>query len=159
MDIHLPTQAEDMWCYACEHTWHTPDYFKTAECPTCHGTKIYRQSSMTFMYAVDQKRKEQNPPKVVTALEVLHTPYAIKEAQADELLAVIVPALKAGKEVHLHLKGMYAVKRAMLQRLCEGARDASAPEFRLVFVDVTRVPAWQQMVLEIYQELWPQKAA
>lgn len=48
---------ENMWCFNCEHEWHTEDYINTRSCPNCKTKpiRIYRTSGTAFVYAHIEK--------------------------------------------------------------------------------------------------------
>lgn len=50
---------EDMWCYSCEHEWHTEDYEMEDKCPQCGKHPVYRQSGAMCLYARIQKQREK----------------------------------------------------------------------------------------------------
>lgn len=58
-----PKIEEEMWCYHCEKEWITDDYFGCKQCPNCTTTpvKIYRTSSMAWVYAYLRKHPEKDP--------------------------------------------------------------------------------------------------
>ena len=58
--------AEDMWCFNCEHRWHTMDYMNEDKCPKCDTKpiRIHRENSTAYVYAYLEKHRITNitPP-------------------------------------------------------------------------------------------------
>lgn len=54
---------ENMWCFNCEHEWHTDDYHNCKKCPVCNiePVRIYRTSSYSWFYAYLEKHPEKRP--------------------------------------------------------------------------------------------------
>lgn len=52
--------AEEMWCYKCDGTWQTDDYFAVDECPHCGSLELlYRTSSFAYFYAYLSRHPEE----------------------------------------------------------------------------------------------------
>jgi len=149
-----------LWCFHCCHEWDTPDAHQPQCCPNCLETprRVYQVGSTLHAYAYMEKQQILNPPVVLCLRELLHTPYAVQEDQADEVLAVVLPLVQAGKEVQLQVRNLHALKHALLYRLLLDLK-AHGLGGSVKWVDIIRVPAWQTMLHQVMTEIYVKKAA
>jgi Zn finger protein HypA/HybF involved in hydrogenase expression len=61
--------AEEMWCYNCQHEWHTDDYFNCNVCPKCNGDRIYRCSGYGYFYAHLERNPEEKDKLLKSILD------------------------------------------------------------------------------------------
>lgn len=50
---------ETIWCYECNKTFKTTDYFALKECELCRSNRIYRTSGTSFVYAYQNREKRE----------------------------------------------------------------------------------------------------